>query len=52
MGASPQSQTPTAWSHRPNPAISYLGLRRGGYPGTGSSVRCCSLAALAAKSLL
>ena len=28
--------------HRPDPAISYLGLRRGGYPGTGSSVRCCS----------
>ena len=37
MGASPQ--TPAAWSHRPDPAISYLGLRRSGYPGTGS-IQC------------
>ena len=32
MGASPQ--TPAAWSHRPDPAISYLGLRgAAGTPG-------------------
>lgn len=34
--ASPQP--PAALSHRSDPAISYPGLRRGGYPGTGSSV--------------